>query len=62
MNVFGETQLNSFISGNQLAPATATLTGGGYVATWVSTGQDGRGGPVQLDSEPARISGTLRVE
>jgi hypothetical protein len=41
MKVFGEERVNSYVSNSQSAPAVAALTGGGYVTTWVSNGQDG---------------------
>ncbi len=41
-----ETQGNSFTTGAQTAPSAAALSGGGYVVTWTSAGQDGSGGGV----------------
>jgi Ca2+-binding RTX toxin-like protein len=38
-----ETQVNSTTAGNQRAPATAVLTGGGYVTVWASDTGDGSG-------------------
>jgi len=38
-----EDRVNTYTSGNQHLPAVAQLTGGGYVVTWSSTGQDGDG-------------------
>ena len=39
----GETLANSYLTGNQTNPAIARLTGGGFILTWVSAGQDGSG-------------------
>ncbi|MBL8451044.1 MAG: hypothetical protein JNM32_14125, partial [Dechloromonas sp.] len=38
---YGEEQVNTYAANHQDAPAIATLSGGGYVVTWVSPGQDG---------------------
>ncbi|MBL8373780.1 MAG: flagellar hook associated protein, partial [Candidatus Accumulibacter sp.] len=43
MKVFGEERINTYFSNSQTAPAVAALSGGGYVVTWASTGQDGSG-------------------
>ena len=34
-------RVNTYITGSQYAPAIAGLTGGGFVVTWMSYGQDG---------------------
>lgn len=39
----GEFQVNTFTQGDQRGPSVAVLTGGGFVATWYSEGQDGSG-------------------
>ena len=38
-----ETQVNTYTASVQYAPAIAALSGGGYVVTWMSQGQDGSG-------------------
>ena len=37
----GETLINTTITNHQLMPGVAGVSGGGYVVTWVSDGQDG---------------------
>ncbi|MCB1746540.1 MAG: hypothetical protein KDK06_05150, partial [Gammaproteobacteria bacterium] len=39
--VFGETQVNSYVPDNQIEPAMAALSDGGWVTVWRSEGQDG---------------------
>ncbi len=39
--VFGERQVNSFITGDQDFPSVAALADGGYVIVWQSSAQDG---------------------
>ncbi len=39
--VGNETQVNTFTGDQQHSPSVAALTGGGYVVTWTSVGQDG---------------------
>ncbi|MBS0551535.1 MAG: flagellar hook associated protein, partial [Proteobacteria bacterium] len=41
MKVYDEALVNSYTADYQYAPAVSQLTGGGYVVTWVSRGQDG---------------------
>ncbi|MBK8918090.1 MAG: hypothetical protein IPM73_08615 [Betaproteobacteria bacterium] len=38
---YGEEQVNTYTPSHEDAPAIATLSGGGYVVTWVSPSQDG---------------------
>ncbi|MCR6500860.1 putative Ig domain-containing protein [Shinella sp. CPCC 101442] len=42
----GETQVNSYTSGDQYDPRITALSDGGWVVTWVSIGQDGSGSGV----------------
>jgi len=37
----GEVQVNSYVTGDQQDPKITALTGGGWVVTWISAGQDG---------------------
>ena len=41
--ITNETQVNTTTSGNQRAPATAKLPGGGYITVWASDVGDGSG-------------------
>lgn len=41
--VGGEVQVNTYTDGDQSRPSVTSLTGGGYVVTWFSQGQDGDG-------------------
>lgn len=64
MKVFGEERINSYISGDQSAPATAALIGGGYVTTWVSNGQDGHVDGIysqRLDANGVAVGPEFRV-
>ncbi len=42
----GEFQINSYTASHQSASSVAALTGGGFVVTWTSKGQDGSGSGV----------------
>jgi Ca2+-binding RTX toxin-like protein len=44
--VGSETRVNTFTTGAQLNPAIDALTGGGFVVTWTSVGQDGNLGGI----------------
>lgn len=39
--VYGEERVNYYTNDYQFSPQVAGLTGGGYVVTWISRGQDG---------------------
>ena len=41
--VGGETRINSYTANDQSMPTVTGLSGGGYVVSWVSNGQDGGG-------------------
>jgi Ca2+-binding RTX toxin-like protein len=43
LGIVGEFQVNSTTSNNQSSPSVTTLSDGGFVVTWQSSGQDGNG-------------------
>ena len=46
MNLLPETRVNTYRTGEQTAPDSAALSGGGYVTVWQSQNQDGSGSGV----------------
>lgn len=63
-NFGSETQVNTYTGSDQFFPSVAALSGGGYVVSWMSTGEDGSGYGVyaQLyDVEGAKVGGEAQV-
>jgi Ca2+-binding RTX toxin-like protein len=60
----GEFLVNSTTAGDQSDPAVAALSGGGYVATWVSAAQDGSGNGIyaqRYTAAGARAGAEVRI-
>ena len=57
-------QVNSYIPGPQFEPMVAGLTGGGFVVSWMSSGQDGSGQGIftrQYNAAGVAITGDIQV-
>ncbi len=64
MKVFGEERINTYYANSQSAPAVGSLSGGGYVVTWASTGQDGSGDGIyaqRMDANGIAVGPEFRV-
>src|SRR5262249_37535077 len=60
--VGGETLINTTTAGDQEHPAIVALSGGGYVVTWQSEGQDGSGWGIygqRYDASGAPVGGEI---
>jgi len=62
--VGGEFHVNTYTDDDQQGPSVAGLSGGGFVATWLSEGQDGSGNGIygqQFDSAGDKVGGEFQV-
>ncbi|WP_183451189.1 putative Ig domain-containing protein, partial [Microvirga lupini] len=60
----GELRVNTTTFSNQMFPAITALAGGGYVVTWMSSGQDGSGYGIyakRYGADGAALGGEIRV-
>ena len=59
-----EFAVNNWIGNDQSIPSVATLSGGGFVVTWASAGQDGWAGGIyaqRFDASGAKVGSEFRV-
>ncbi|VVO24862.1 hypothetical protein PS723_04515 [Pseudomonas fluorescens] len=62
--VGGEVRVNTTIANDQVDPSVAALADGGYIVSWMSSGQDGSGAGVfaqRYDSSGSVMGGEVRV-
>ncbi len=60
----GEFRINTHTTSDQWEPSIAQLTGGGFVVTWISAGQDGSGGGIyaqRYNSSGVMLGSEFRV-